>query len=56
MPISVLFWVIYIVAILFSGWAYYVPNTNWIRPFGGLFVTWILIGILGYRVFGSAIK
>jgi hypothetical protein len=56
MPWNVLFWMIYILSIFFAGWVYYAPNTNWLRPFSGLFVTWVLIGILGYRVFGPAIK
>jgi hypothetical protein len=56
MPLQVLFWMIYIIAILFSGWVYYAPNTAWFRPFSGLFAIWVLIGILGYRVFGAAIK
>jgi hypothetical protein len=56
MPLSLLFWMIYILAILFSGWAYYAPNTLWLRPFGGVLAIWLLIDFLGYRVFGSAIK
>jgi hypothetical protein len=56
MPLAWLFWMIYIIAILFSGWVYYAPNTPWFRPFSGLFIIWVLIGILGYRVFGAAVK
>jgi hypothetical protein len=56
MPLQYLFWMIYIIAILFAGWAYYAPGTPWTRHFSGVFVVWVLIGILGYRVFGSAIK
>jgi hypothetical protein len=56
MPLQLLFWMIYILAIFFSGWLYYAPNTPWFRPFGGVLVVWVLIGILGYRVFGSAIR
>jgi hypothetical protein len=56
MPLQLLFWMIYILALFFSAWVYYAPNTPWFRPFSGLFAVWVLIGILGYRVFGSAIK
>lgn len=56
MPLSMLFWIIYILAVFFSAWLYYVPNTPWIRPFGGVLVLWVLVGLLGYRVFGTAIK
>jgi hypothetical protein len=56
MPLQLLFWMVYILALLFSGWAYYSPGTPWFKPFGGLFVIWLLIGILGYRVFGAAIR
>jgi hypothetical protein len=57
MPLSVLFWVIYILALLFSWWGYYVPNDpGWFRRAGGMTVIWVLVGILGYRVFGPAIR
>jgi hypothetical protein len=56
MPLAILFWMIYIIAILFAGWAYYAPNTQWFKPFAGLFVIWVLLGTLGYRVFGDIVK
>jgi|HubBroStandDraft_1064217.scaffolds.fasta_scaffold3366928_1 hypothetical protein len=57
MPLSVLFWVIYILAILFSWWGYYTPSDPaWFRRAGGMTVIWVLVGILGYRVFGPAIR
>ena len=56
MPMSVLFWVLYIIAVVFGAWASYDGQPNWPRRFGGHFVLWILVGILGWRVFGSAIK
>lgn len=57
MPISYLFWGIYIFAILFSLWAYYEPaQPLWYRRASGVIILWILVGILGYRVFGSAIR
>ena len=56
MPLSVLFWIIYLLALLFSWWGWYDPTPGvWIRRSGGLTILWVLVGILGYRVFGSAI-
>jgi hypothetical protein len=57
MPLNVLFWVIYIIALLVSFWGYYEPgNTIWMRRAGGSTILWLLVGILGWRVFGSAIR
>jgi len=57
MPLNMLFWGIYILSVLFSLWASYEPTVaTWPRRAGGYVVIWILIGLLGYRVFGSAIK
>lgn len=57
MPLNVLFWVIYIFAILFSLWANYeAGQPMWYRRAGGYFILWVLVGILGYRVFGPAIR
>jgi hypothetical protein len=56
MPLNVLFWVIYILALFFAWWTSYEGNVLYIRRAGGLTVVWLLIGILGYRVFGPAIR
>ena len=57
MPLQMLFWVIYILALLVSAWAYYEPGQPaWFRRAGGGFVLWLLVGILGWRVFGQAIR
>jgi hypothetical protein len=56
MPLSYLFWGIYIFAILFAWWLSYDGQANWYRRAGTLTVLWVLVGILGYRVFGSAIR
>lgn len=56
MPLSVLFWMVYIISVLFGGWVYYDGQPNWPRRFSGYFVLWLLVGILGYRVFGTVIK
>jgi hypothetical protein len=57
MTYAELFWLIYILSILFALWANYESaNTVWIRRFGGYTVLWVLVGILGYKVFGAAVK
>lgn len=53
MSISLLFWVLYIVGILFSGWASW-PVTN-PRGIGASLFVMVLIGLLGWAVFGAAI-
>jgi hypothetical protein len=57
MPLQMLFWGIYIFALLFSFWVYYEPAPSpWFRRASGVWILWLLVGILGYRVFGSAIR
>jgi hypothetical protein len=56
MPLGWLFWMLYIIAVLFGGWLYYDGQPAWPRRFGGYMMLWILVGILGYHVFGSVIK
>jgi hypothetical protein len=51
MSISLLFWVLYIVGVLFSGWAVW-PFTRASAP-----TLWVLvlIALLGYAQFGAAV-
>jgi hypothetical protein len=57
MPLNILFWVIYILALIVSWWGYYEPaQPNWGRRFGGAIAFWALVGILGWRVFGPAVR
>lgn len=57
MPLNYLFWGIYIFSILLGVWGYYDgAQPNWYRRFSGYIVLWILVGILGYRIFGAAVK
>jgi hypothetical protein len=57
MGANVWFWLIYVLAFLFGGYAMYPRGAtgNW-YPFGGYAVQFILIGILGFAVFGSPIR
>jgi membrane protein YdbS with pleckstrin-like domain len=57
MPIGILFWVLYVVAIVFTLWSNYVPNQpNWYRAAGAAVIFWILIGILGWHAFGPVVR
>jgi hypothetical protein len=57
MPISILFWVIYVVAILIGFWSSYEPaQPLWFRRAGGYLALWLLVGILGWHVFGPVIR
>ena len=55
MSLQLLFWMVYILALVFGGWLNYAPNTPWLKPFGSYFAIWLLVGILGWKVFGPAI-
>lgn len=59
MTIAIWFWLFYVLAIAFGFWAYgppSVPNRPLWAPYGAGVVFWLLIGLLGYGVFGSPIK
>jgi hypothetical protein len=56
MSLSLLFWMLYILSVLFGFWANYDPAIPlWYRRAGAYFVLWILVGILGWSVFGAAL-
>lgn len=54
MSIGIAFWVCYLVALIFGAWTNWPASGN-IRPFGGTLLFFLLIGLLGYKVFGAAI-
>jgi hypothetical protein len=57
MTLAVLFWVLYIISILASLWLGYVPGQPYpFQKWGGGLLTFILVGILGFGVFGSPVK
>jgi membrane protein YdbS with pleckstrin-like domain len=57
MPLGILFWVIYVIAILFGVWSNYeVGQPLWFRRAGAYFVLWVLVGILGWHVFGPVVR
>lgn len=51
MPLSIFFWVIFIIWVLFGGWAYWGPPPQW-RPFGTHLLLGLLIFLLGWAAFG----
>lgn len=53
MSIGVLFWLLWILAIIFGAWASW-PVSN-LRPLGGSLLVWVLFGLLGWKVFGFPI-
>jgi hypothetical protein len=53
--ISLAFWVLYLVAVVFGLWSNW-PAAGNVRPFGASLLVFVLIGLLGYAQFGAAIK
>lgn len=57
MPLSIWFWVIYVIAILLGGWSSYDSTQPlWYRRAGAYAILWLLVGLLGYGVFGPVVK
>ena len=58
MPLGILFWVVYVIAVVFGFWLNYDPaNKTWAgRGIGGHVVIMVLIGMLGWGVFGPVVK
>jgi len=56
MTIGLLFWLIYILSLIFSIWGYYPFVQANYRPFGGSILMYILVGLLGWAVFGAPIR
>ena len=57
MPLGILFWTIFIIALLFGLWSGYEPaQPLWYRRTGAYLVLWLLVGILGYHAFGPVVR
>ena len=57
MPLGILFWVVYVIAILFGVWSNYeATNPVWFKRAGAYLVIWLLVGMLGWATFGPVIK
>lgn len=57
MTLSILFWVLYVVAIVFGGYLQFNPpaTTNPRFAIGFNVLYFVLLGILGWAVFGAAV-
>lgn len=57
MPLGILFWTIYVIAILFGVWSNYAAgDASWPRRAGAYGILWLLVGFLGWATFGPVIK
>jgi hypothetical protein len=57
MPLGILFWTIYVIAILFGIWSNYEAGQPlWVKRAGAYGVLWLLVGFLGWSVFGPVVK
>lgn len=58
MPAGIWFWIIYVICVLFGAFCYWPRDASpgaW-RPFGGSLVVFVLLGLLGWKVFGPPIQ
>jgi hypothetical protein len=57
MSAGIWFWIIYVLCVIFGMWSEWPagPNGNY-RPLGGRFAVFVLLGLLGWGVFGPPIK
>lgn len=55
MSIALLFWVLMILALLFSFFSNWPLSGSNARPFGMSLLVWLLLALLGWQVFGAAI-
>lgn len=56
MPLGILFWVVYVVAIVFGVWSNYEAGQPWFKRAGAYMVLWLLVGVLGWEVFGPVVR
>lgn len=56
MPIRLLFWILYLIAIVFGFWIGYVPGQPYpFNRWGGNLMIYILIAIIGWKLFGEPV-
>ena len=57
MTLSILFWVLMIVWLVFGFWSSYTPGQPYpFRTGAGNFLTFVLLAILGWGIFGAPVK
>lgn len=52
MPLSFIFWLLYLLCFVFSFWSGGYYATGVYRPFGPYLAIFVLIGLLGWATFG----
>ena len=55
MSIGLLFWILYIIALVFGLWSNWPATGPAFRPLGGTLLIFVLIGLLGWKCFGAAV-
>ncbi len=56
MSISFLFWLIWLICLIFGGVGVFRAEANGRWYGGNLFVVWILLGLIGWKLFGAPIQ
>jgi hypothetical protein len=57
MPLQYFFWGFYVAALFLVVWSHYEAGQPlWYRRAGSHFILWVLVGMLGWRIFGSVVK
>jgi hypothetical protein len=59
MKIGLLFWILMLVWLLFGTWSYWPAGSGALvdfRPLGGNLLLFLVIGILGWKVFGPPLQ
>ncbi len=55
MPIGLLFWIVFLIGFLLSGWGWRgSANEPWV--WGGGLILWLLLGLLGWHAFGGLVR
>ncbi len=57
MTLSVLFWLLMIIWLIFGVWSEYIPNQPYpVRRIGQHFIIFVLLAILGWAKFGPPVQ
>ena len=55
MKMGFLFWLLMLLWLLFGLWVFWPISDAW-RPFGSSFLLWVLLFLLGWKVFGAPLQ
>lgn len=56
MAAGIWFWIIYVISLVFGVWSANDGQPLWWKRAGSVFVVFILLGLLGWTVFGPPMK